>query len=264
MLQPSNYLNKVIFVGSDITTPGSGAAYCEEVADSFPSTFQKIEFCETSTNNSDREEVLDSLSAGAGFVYFNVHAQSFDRMLINFTPRRAITNFDIDTRLLNYGKPEFYDIVTCHVGGFDVDALAEHLIRDSIGAIAVYATTRLNYPAFSVNFNKFFYGKLFHEGIHQLGLLDKLTRIEFASRAELYINYRYVDYAYDLFGDPTLKLWVGTPKSLEVQYPAFVQTDTRVLPVYVVDSAGTPLPEAHVVIYEKKHFLFRWVHERKR
>jgi len=255
VFHPLNYLSKAIFVGSDITTPGSGAAYAEEVADSFPPTFHKIEFFETASSNNSKQEVLDSLSSGAGFIYFNVHAQSFDRMLVNYTPRRTITNFDVDTRLSNSGKPGFYDIVTCHVGGFDVDALAEHLIRDTIGAIAVYATTRLNYPAFSVNFNKFFYGKLFHEGVRMLGALDKLTRTEFATRAELYINFRYIDYAYDLFGDPTLKLWVSVPEFLTAQYPSIVHTDTRVLPISVTDSSGTPILNAHVVVFENGIFF---------
>ena len=255
IFSPSSYLNRAIFVGSDITTSGSGAAFCMEVADSFPSSLQKITFYETDAHNNSVNEIIDSLTSSAGFVYFNVHAQSFDRMLVNFTPRRTITNFDVDTRILNVNRPSFFDIVTCHIGGFDVDALAEHLIRDSTGAIGVYATTRLNYPAFSVNINKFFYSKLFHEGVREIGSLDKLTRLEFANRAELYINYRYVDYSYELFGDPTLKLWLGEPAPFLVQFPETVRTNTRVLPVFVTDSTGTALAGAHVVAYEEDVFF---------
>ncbi len=249
LFHPGDYLNRVILIGSDITTPGSGAQFCSEVEDSFPSRFEKIEFFEDNGTNNDKDEVIDSLNRGAGFVYGNLHAQSFDRMLLNFSPRRPLTNFDVDHRLTNVDFPGFYDIVTCHIGGFDVDALAEHLIRDSAGAIGVFATTRLNYPVITIKLNKYFYSLLFHRGIKKIGDLDKMVRSHFASDASNYITYRYVDYSYEMFGDPTLKLWTGNPDSFFVTSPDTITTSTRVLHIEVSDSLGAPIVGAKVVAY---------------
>ncbi len=251
MFSPYPQLNRATFIGSDITTPGSGAQYCISLEDSFPAEFEKLEFFETSSHSNDKNEVLDSLSTGSGFVYGNLHAQSFDRMLINFTPRRPMTNYDVDNRLLNYDKPGFYDIVTCHIGGFDTDALAEHLILDSTGAIGVYATTRLNYPAITANLNKYFYGQLFRHGNRRMGDLDFLTRTRYANFAGSFINYRYVVFSYELFGDPTLKLWTGYPEPLRVN----VSASDSLLTVEVRDSLGNPVPQATVVVYSKGSFL---------
>ena len=250
VFHPGDYLNRAIFIGSDITTPGSGAQFCREVEDSFPDRFDKVEFFEENdTVNNNKDEVIDSLNRGAGFVYGNLHAQSFDRMLLNFSPRRPLTNFDVDHYLTNEESPGFYDIVTCHIGGFDVDALAEHLIRNSTGAIGVYATTRLNYPVITIRFNKFFYSQLFNGGVKRIGDLDRLVRYNFASNASNYISYRYVTFSYEMFGDPTLKLWTGIPDSFTVVFPDSINTSTRILHVEVIDTSGEPIEGARVVAY---------------
>ncbi len=251
IFSPYPELNRAIFIGSDITTPGSGAQYCMVVEDSFPDNLQKIEFFETSSGNNSKDEVIDSLSTGAGFIYGNLHAQSFDRMLVNFSPRRSITNFDVDWRITNHGKPGFYDIVTCHIGGFDTDALAEHLILDSTGAIGVYATTRLNYPAITINLNKYFYGQLFSNNTRKMGDLDFYTRTRYASYAASFINYRYVVFSYELFGDPTLKLWRGYPEPLSVN---ITPVDDSLI-VEVSDTSGNPLTGARVVVFSEGSFL---------
>ena len=249
LFNPGDYLNKAVFIGSDITTPGSGAQFCIQVEDSFPVEFEKIEFYEDNSNNNNKNEIIDSLNMGAGFVYGNLHAQSFDRMLLNFTPRRPLTNFDVDNHLINVESPGFYDIVTCHVGGFDVDALAEHLIRNTAGAIGVYATTRLNYPVITISINKYFYSQLFNGGIRRLGDLDRMVRTRFAFNASSYITYRYVIYSYEMFGDPTLRLWTGLPNSLVVNAPSVITTSTSTIDITITDSLGEPIKGAKVVAY---------------
>ena len=249
VFHPGNYLNRAIFIGSDITTPGSGAQFCTEVEDSFPEEFEKVEFFENNSHNNDKGEIIDSINEGAGFIYGNLHAQSFDRMLLNFTPRRPLTNFDVDHYLTNGEMPGFFDIVTCHIGGFDVDALAEHLIRDSGGAIGVYVTTRLNYPVIAINLNKYFYGNLFNRGMRRIGDLDRVVRSSFSSSASSYITYRYIIFSYEMFGDPTLKLWTGVPDSFSVVAPDTINTSTRLLHVEVTDTLGEPIEGVKVVAY---------------
>ena len=253
MFSPYPGLNKAVFIGSDITTPGSGAQYCIAVEDSFPENVEKIEFYETTSSNNSKDEVLDTLSQGAGFVYGNLHAQSFDRMLVNFTPRRSITNYDIDRRLSNYGMPGFYDIVTCHIGGFDTDALIEHLILDSSGAVGAYATTRLNYPAITINLNRYFYGQLFSHDVTRIGDLDFLTRMRYSDYAANFINYRYVIFSYVLFGDPTLQLWQRFPSPVSVVYDT-TYFDS-ILVITATDTVGNPIVGARVVIYSEGSFL---------
>jgi hypothetical protein len=194
---------------------------------------------------------LDILGQGWGLVTLLVHGSS-DGWVIrsheyNHWPKRFI--FTADNTPGTHGflpavpasnKPGVVYSIGCNNGAFDQDsppwpssnpcvAEAFLLIPDG-GAVAFIGHSRWGWVSSSWRLEEAFLHYLFNIN----------TNIAFAleyAKAQ-YPHYRDVVYGINLYGDPALRVWTGSPATLEVKASQYTTVGEQEIAFEVTDSAG--------------------------
>jgi len=106
------------------------------------------------------------------------------------------------------------------------------------------------------------YFGIFAEGIYYMG--GALNR----GKINLYNNFSggnlsgYIEnfsYWNNLMGDPSLELWTGVPKPINVSYETNVSLGANFLEIFVTHEFGTPLEGAWVTILKGNDEIFEQV-----
>ncbi|HKK21567.1 MAG TPA: C25 family cysteine peptidase [candidate division Zixibacteria bacterium] len=232
-----SYLTRAFFYSSDqMRDYGDGGEH-GLIAAAFPSNFQidTIHGIEQSRGddvnptNLSAGETIPILSSGYGIVNVIAHGRS-DAFGVRTTgynewPKSYFmttdvggTNGDANNMEPN-GKTSFYYSLACDNGGFDLDQppmnepdpnLVETLLGlPDAGAVGFVAHTRWGWIASSHLVQKTFFDSLFaHPGRPAVCAM-------YDTKAVFYY-YRDQVYGIDYFGDPTLKVYTGTPKTLSL------------------------------------------------
>ena len=168
-------------------------------------------------------------------------------------------NGDINYLTNGYMLP-FATFLTCGTGSFESDyaCMSETFLRagsvsNPKGAIAAVATATLGtHTMFNNCVDGGMYYGIFVEDIFTVG--GAVVR----GKTNLHINYPDNPHQYPeifshwntLMGDPGMELWTGTPRALNVEYPATIPEGVQYLTVLVADQLGHPVADAWVTVYK--------------
>ena len=122
------------------------------------------------------------------------------------------------------------------------------------GAVAFWGSS---YTATSTRWNNCMdygiYQAIFDQGVRTcgpamyLGKIAQLTNFPLPADSQELRNYFHV---YNLLGDPSLEMWTGVPRPLDVSYPATFAVGTSAFDVVVRDGSGRPVRDALVCLHK--------------
>ena len=195
-----------------------------------------------------RAAVHDSLERGyniavhVGHGYREVMSCGDDNLRNN--DMRELANGD---RLMN-----FYAI-DCTSNAIDYSSIGEALIRAPAGgAVTNIGSTTLDYPTFGRIYQKQYFRLLFIDSVTAVGEAQARQKLPFVGDSNYDGFNRLSQLSLLLLGDPELRIYTNTPRTLTVAAPGtFVASDSTV--AVHVEIAGVPLYHARVTVYMPGH-----------
>jgi hypothetical protein len=164
-----------------------------------------------------------------------------------------------DVAVLNNGwKLPVVTSIYCGTGNFEANpCFGEMWLRAGVpqsprGGVAFWGSS---YTATSTRWNNCMdygiYQAIFDWGVHTcgpamyFGKLAQYKNFPLPADSQELRNYFYV---YNLLGDPSLAMWTGVPRSLDVSYPATFSVGASSFEVVVRDGSGQPARNALVCL----------------
>jgi len=191
---------KFLLHSSDILGNGNSYKLTDSLSRIVPSVFNLSKLYEIGSNiDVNKNQFIDSVSAGVGYIFSCAHGD-FGNLYINQSPTISFGITDIS--LVRSSVPSFWGILSCDIGGFDKDALGEHLIF-APSCIGILSQTRDGISN-TISFYGKFYEKLFSDASVSIGEADSTMRQAFSSEARTSLITYYSVLTYNLLGDPTL------------------------------------------------------------
>jgi len=175
-----NYKNKILFIGTNLSVFGDGAAYCDSIDNYVPSWIQKTKLYE-SNGNLNKTNTLNEFNAGHNLIFIESHSSHTDLRV----GRDQIQRSEMDD-LTNNNKFSIFYAVNCKNNQIDQDdCFSEHaMLAADGGAVAWISSTSKDYPAGSIDQNKEFFISLFEDNIHYIGETNAYSKIPFIPLAD--------------------------------------------------------------------------------
>ena len=190
---------KFLLHSSDIFGNGNSYGLTDSLSSIVPSHFALSKVYETDVDTVTKNQYIDSVNSGPGYVFSCAHGD-FGNLYINQTP---LVSFGIaDVLHLQSSVPSFWGILSCDIGGFDKDALGEHLLF-SPSCIGILSQTRDGISS-TITFYERFFEHLFADFSVSIGEADSVMRKAFSNYARNNLIYYYSILTYNLLGDPSL------------------------------------------------------------
>ena len=190
-----------------------------------------------------RSTLIDSLDTG----HYGIVNQIGHGFYFNMSVGDAnFMTYDADA-LVNGDHPFMLFSLNCASCAFDYSCLMERFLQNpNGGSVVSIGSARAAFPNTSNNYQQEFFDHLYCQGETRVGRLVALSRLPFLGSTQ----YNYVDRwtfeNYTLLGDPTLALWTGTPRALDVSASTLQLGNNSV--TVQVDSAGAPVEGALVCL----------------
>ncbi len=132
------------------------------------------------------------------------------------------------------------------------------------GSVAFFAPSELHtHTQFNNVINVGIYAAIFDNDVTELG------RAMWGGKQELWLNYHQNQYhpfeqtpefymhVYNLLGDPGMQIWTDTPEELMVTHPANLNMSSDHVAVTVTNTAGEPVGDVFVYLYNEENALGR-------
>jgi peptidase C25-like protein/VCBS repeat protein len=192
-----------------------------------------------------RAFVIDSLNAGynmaihVGHGYRNV--LSVGDYTIENAHAQALTNGDRLCNLYSIG---------CNGSSIDFPCIAEAFINaPNGGAVTYIGSTRFDFPQAGRAFKTEYFRLMFEDSVTAVGEAHTKQKLPFAASSVGDNINRWTSTTLVLLGDPELRQWTGTPRTLAVAHPpSYALGDTSML--VNVMTGGSPLMGATVTLYK--------------
>lgn len=121
------------------------------------------------------------------------------------------------------------------------------------GAVAFFgASSPTTHSRWNNCLDQGIYWGLLEEGIVNFGSMT------YRGKLEAYMDFpletddaEFYFYTYNVLGDPSLEVWTGVPRSLNVTHASSISTGTNAFSVQVRDGANQPVPGALVSLYKE-------------
>ncbi|MCP4545158.1 MAG: hypothetical protein GY835_01680 [bacterium] len=142
----------------------------------------------------------------------------------------------------------------CFPGAFDANCIGEEMNCLEFGAVALVINSRygwgehLSTDGSSQYFNRQFFDAMFGEEIYALADANSDSKVDNVWSISYGAN-RWVYYELNLFGDPAMHLWTGTPENLIVDAPSEVTIGMPSISINVGGVLNAPLENAIVTVW---------------
>lgn len=230
---------------ADVTGNGNSHVLGEHVLSVFPNAFEKRRLYEIGSSvNLSKEQFIDSVNSSPSYVYSCSHGD-FSNLYINQTPQVSFGFTDLH---LLTAYPAFWGILSCDVGGYDRNALGEHLLFNA-SSIGILTQTRDGFTSSNPFFVEFF-EKLFSSESYSLGEADSAMRSHFAVQGGSSIVSYYSLLSYVLLADPTM-----VPQKQSYHRYQFSELRISEDTLLVVKVRPSPMPTSKPVY--KKFVLYK-------
>jgi len=189
--------------------------------------------------------VLDSLDAGynmaihIGHGYRNVMSVGDDT--IENADAIALTN---GNRLSNIYA------IDCTSSAIDFPCLAEAFINaPNGGCVTSIGSTRVDFPDYGRLFQAEYFRLMFEDSVTAVGEAQAKQKLPFVASSAGDNIWRWTTTTLVMLGDPELRQWTATPRTLAVTHPpSYALSDTSML--VNVQTGGLPLAGAKVTLYK--------------
>jgi hypothetical protein len=160
--------------------------------------------------------VLDSLNAGYNLA---VHVGHGFRNVMSCADAN-LTNADA-LGLANGTRLSNLYATNCTSNAIDFPCIGEALMKaENGGAVTNVGSTRVEFPAVGRYFQEEFFRLVFEDSVSAVGHAQGAQKLPFVGTAEYDNAYRWTILSMLLLGDPELRLWTGTPRTLAVTHPS--------------------------------------------
>lgn len=195
-----------------------------------------------------RAIVIDSLNRGynialhVGHGYRSVMSVG-DNNLTN-TDAVALTNGDRLTNLY---------AINCNSAAIDYPCIAEAFMKAPHGgAVTVIGSTRYDFPTYGRQYKAEYFKLLYQRGVTAIGEAQARQKLPFVGLSDYDGVHRWTQMALILLGDPELRIYTATPRTLSVVHPSSMPVSDSTLSVSVT-VGGVPLDSARVTLYRANH-----------
>ena len=192
--------------------------------------------------------LIDSLNRGynvavhIGHGYRNTMSVG-DNSLTN-TEATALTNGDRLTNLY---------AINCNSTAIDYPCVAEAFMKaPNGGAVTVIGSTRYDFPTYGRLYKKEYFKLLYQQNVNAVGEAQARQKLPFAGLSNYDGVHRWTQMALVLLGDPELRIYTATPRTLIVVHPGSMPVSDSTLAVNVA-VGGVPLDGARVTVYRADH-----------
>ena len=230
------------------TNSGEGKDYIDSV---FMPSYYNITKLYEANGNETHASVMSALKQGYGILNHDGHGW-WTGMWLNGNPTwEYLSNDDADTIKMAFSGILYS--IGCWVGAFDKnDAIAEHLLLNPDGPVAVIANSRYGWGSpgnplygYSDKFDQNFYHKIFDDSIFHIGMTLAEDKSDFVPLSHWKNVYRWHQYEVNLFGDPEMEIHTGYEGEILTDFPSAITSNGRVA-FSVFNSAGKGLYDAKV------------------
>lgn len=191
-----------------------------------------------------RQTVIDSLNRGyniavhVGHGYRDVMHVADDNL--SSTDAMALTNGD---RLINLYA------TNCSSTAIDFPCIAEAFMKAPHGGTAtVIGATRYDFPGYSRLYQVEYFKLLYQRDVNAVGEAQARQKLPFVALSNYDGVHRWMQMTMILLGDPELRIYTATPRTLSVTHSATMPVSDSTLAVNVA-VGGVPLDSARVTIY---------------
>ncbi len=194
-----------------------------------------------------RKAVMDSISKGYGV---SVHIGHGYRNVMSLGDGNVF-NSDV-LALTNGSRLTNLYAINCTSNAIDFPCIGEAFLHAANGgAVTSVGSTRLDFPYAGRLFEKEFFRLVFDDSITAVGEAQAKQKLPQVSSSGTDNAYRWMQQSLLLLGDPELRIWTGTPRTLSVAAPAsFSLSDTSIAAIVTI--GGQPLANARVTAYKAR------------
>ncbi|NPV14376.1 T9SS type A sorting domain-containing protein [candidate division WOR-3 bacterium] len=197
-----------------------------------------------------------------GFGFFNHCGHGWYNAL-SLARGATLRNQDVNG-LTNATRPGIGYSIGCWTTAFDLDAIAEHFIRNPYGgAVAFIGNSSYGWgspgnPGFgySDRFDFRFFKELFTDAVSRIGEVLARAKLFFVPYSFEANVYRWHQYCLNLLGDPAMPVFTDTPIPLTATKPSHLTTGENFVWLTVQDTRG-PIASATVTITQNSTLLAR-------
>ena len=191
-----------------------------------------------------RAIVIDSLNRGynvavhVGHGYRNVMHVADDNL--TNADAMALTNGD---RLINLYA------INCSSTSIDFPSITEALMKaPGGGMVSVVGSSRYDFPTYGRQYQQEYFQLLYQQDVTAVGEAQARQKLPFVALSDYDGVHRWTQMTLLLLGDPELRIFTATPRTLSVTHPGSLAVSDSSLTVNVAVS-GVPLDSARVTVY---------------
>jgi hypothetical protein len=189
--------------------------------------------------------VLDSLDAGYNMA---IHVGHGYRNVMSCGDN-TIENANV-LALANGNRLSNLYAIDCTSNAIDFPCIGEAFLNaPNGGAVTNIGSTRFDFPHAGRAFQKEYFRLLFEDSITAVGQAQAMQKLPFASYSVSDNINRWTMTTLLMLGDPELRQWTGTPRTLTVVHPGSTTLSDSTLLVNV-STGGQPLAGARVTIHK--------------
>jgi uncharacterized repeat protein (TIGR01451 family) len=191
-----------------------------------------------------KQIVADSLDRGYNIA---VHVGHGYRNVMHVA-NDDLTN--VDAMAMNNGNRvmNLYAI-DCSSTAIDFSCISEALMKNpNGGAVTVVGSTRFDFPTYGRQYQQEYFRLLYQQNVTAIGELQARQKLPFVSMSNVDGVHRWTQMTLLLLGDPELRLYTNTPRTLTVTHPSSLTVSDTAMSVHVA-IAGVPLDSARVTAY---------------
>jgi hypothetical protein len=232
-----------------------GADICEETLTHVPGSILRTKLYEYFENPDVpdalpelRDSVIAHINRGYHWIDHVGHGHRNNMSVGN----GILLNPDADG-FTNTNRYSVLYAINCASGAFFYDSIVEHLLLNPLGGcIGACASTDLDYPTVSEDFKFEFFRLVFEAGVTRLGDAFHEASALYAPVAAIGENaYRWTIMTLLAFGDPSLELWLGPPRTLVLDFDGDVPLGAGNFTVSVAHDLGQPAAGATVCLWKE-------------
>ncbi len=192
-----------------------------------------------------RQAVLDSLSVGYNM---GVHVGHGYRNVMSCGDA-TIENADV-LALTNGNRLSNLYAIDCTSNAIDFPCVGEAFLKaPNGGAVTNIGSTRFDFPHAGRAFQKEYFRVMFDDSLTAVGEVQARQKLPFAAYSVSDNINRWTSTTLLMLGDPELRQWTGTPRTLSVvRPPSYALSDTSM--AVNVTTGGNPVAGARVTIYK--------------
>ena len=192
--------------------------------------------------------VLDSLNRGynvavhVGHGYRN--SMECGDVSITNAEASALTNGDRLTNLY---------AINCNSTAIDYPCVSEAFMKaPNGGAVTVIGSSRYDFPTYGRQYKREYFKLLYQQGVTAVGEAQARQKLPFAGLSNYDGVHRWTQMSLVLLGDPELRIYTATPRTLSVAHPSSMPVGDSTLAVNVAVGL-VPLDSARVTLYRANH-----------